>query len=43
MTYIVRTSDRYFTEAYYSCFSEMVRDWKNEILSGTHYFMVCID
>jgi hypothetical protein len=43
MTYIVRTIDRCFTEAQYSCFSEMVRDWKNEIMSGTHYFMIAID
>jgi hypothetical protein len=40
MTYIVRTIDRCFTEAHYSCFSTMVRDWSSEILAGTHYFMI---
>jgi hypothetical protein len=40
MTYIVRTIDRCFTEAHYSCFSTMVRDWSSEILAGSHYFMV---
>lgn len=42
MIYTVRTIDRCFTEAHYSSFSEMVRDWASEILSGTHYFMVSL-
>lgn len=42
MTYTVRTSDRCFTEAHYTSFSEMVRDWSIEILAGTHYFMVSL-
>lgn len=43
MTYIVRTADRCFTEAHYSCFSTMVEDWGAEIIAGTHYFMVCAE
>jgi hypothetical protein len=43
MTYTVRTIDRCFTEAHYSCFSEMVSHWEKEILAGTHYFLVCLD
>ncbi len=42
MTYTVRTADRCFTEAHYSSFSEMVRDWASEILGGTHYFVVSL-
>jgi hypothetical protein len=42
MTYTVRTADRCFTEAHYDSLQEMVRHWKNEILSGTHYFMVSL-
>lgn len=40
MEYIVRTADRLWTEAYYDNFADMVRDWKTEIMAGTHYFMV---
>lgn len=36
MTYIVRTIDRCFTEAWYDSWSDMVADWEVEIKAGTH-------
>jgi hypothetical protein len=40
MTYTVRTIDRCFTEAHYSSMAAMVEHWANEIITGTHYFIV---
>lgn len=40
MSYAVRTADRQWTEAYYESFAEMVAHWSNEIMAGTHYFIV---
>ena len=40
MTYTVRTADRMWTEAVYTDFCEMIRDWARELKAGTHYYIM---
>lgn len=36
MRYKIVTADRCFTEAWYDDWADVLRDWKNEIIAGTH-------
>ena len=40
MIFVVRTSDRMFTDAVYDNFDDMVSDWGADILAGFNYFVV---
>ena len=40
MKFTIVTADRYFTEAHYDDWKEMMAHWKNELTAGTHRLWV---